>query len=148
MRGTLGGLRDIEVPVTELNGLAIAPRCAIIVENLETGLALPDIPDTVAFMRLGNAVSLLSSLTWLRDCSMLYWGDIDTHGFVILNRPLPVHRLQWPDSAPAFPRRMRQSDDSRRDLECRRAGNHQLPHRGNHQNAGATPLAPPRRIIA
>lgn len=86
LRGTLGGLRDIEVPVTELNGLAIAPRCAIIVENLETGLALPDIPDTVAFMRLGNAVSLLSSLTWLRDCSMLYWGDIDTHGFVILNR--------------------------------------------------------------
>jgi hypothetical protein len=37
-------------------------------------------------MRLGNAVSLLSGLTWLHDCSTLYWGDIDTHGFGILNR--------------------------------------------------------------
>lgn len=86
LRSTLGGLRDIEAPVTELSELAIAPKRAIIVENLETGLALPDIPGTVAFMRLGNAVSLLSGLTWLQNCSTLYWGDIDTHGFVILNR--------------------------------------------------------------
>ena len=86
LRSMLGGLRDIEAPVTELSELAITPKRVIIVENLETGLALPEIPDTVAFMRLGNAVSLLSGLTWLQDCSMLYWGDIDTHGFVILNR--------------------------------------------------------------
>ena len=86
LRSMLGGLKDIEAPVTELSELAIAPKRAIIVENLETGLALPDIPDTVAFMRLGNAVSLLSGLTWLQKCSTLYWGDIDTHGFVILNR--------------------------------------------------------------
>ena len=70
--------------MTELRELTIAPKRAIIVENLETGLALPDIPATVAFMRLGNAVSLLSELPWLHDCTALYWGDIDTHGFVIL----------------------------------------------------------------
>lgn len=86
LRHTIGGLRDIEVPVTELRELLIAPKNIIIVENLETGLALPDIPGTVAFMRLGNAVSLLSRLPWLHGCTTLYWGDIDTHGFVILNR--------------------------------------------------------------
>lgn len=40
LRSMLGGLRDIEAPVTELSELAIAPKRAIIVENLETGLAL------------------------------------------------------------------------------------------------------------
>lgn len=86
LRNMLGGLRDIEAPVTELRELPIAPKRAIIVENLETGLALPDIPGTIAFMRLGNAVGLLSEIPWLHDCTTLYWGDIDTHGFAILNR--------------------------------------------------------------
>ncbi len=86
LRMAIGGLRDIEVPVAELSELPIAPRHAIIVENLETGLALPDMPATVAFMRLGNAVSLLAEVPWLHTCNLLYWGDIDTHGYAILNR--------------------------------------------------------------
>lgn len=86
LRMAIGGLRDIEVPVAELSELPIAPRHAIIVENLETGLALPDMPATVAVMRLGNAVSLLAEVSWLRTCDLLYWGDIDTHGYAILNR--------------------------------------------------------------
>lgn len=36
-------------------------------------------------MKLGNAVSTLSQLPWIRDARGLYWGDIDTHGFAILN---------------------------------------------------------------
>ena len=86
LRRKVGGLKDIEAPLTELAELSIEPQRAIIVENLETGLALPDIEATVAFMRLGNAVNLLAELPWLRNCRTVYWGDIDTHGYAILNR--------------------------------------------------------------
>ncbi|MRR49666.1 MAG: DUF3322 and DUF2220 domain-containing protein [Rhodocyclaceae bacterium] len=86
LRKCVGGLKDIEVSVSELAQLSINPKAILIVENLETGLALPDMDGVVAFMRLGNAVSLLSELPWLRGCSVAYWGDIDTHGYAILNR--------------------------------------------------------------
>lgn len=86
LRQGLGGLGDIEAPVAELAALPIAPKAVVVVENLETGLALPDLPGTVAIMRLGNAVSALGSLPWLPEQSVIYWGDIDTHGFAILDR--------------------------------------------------------------
>lgn len=86
LRRTLGGLCDIEVPVAELSLLNITPSVAIVVENVNTGIALPDIPGAVAFMGLGNAVSVLGGLPWLQDIDALYWGDIDTYGFLILER--------------------------------------------------------------
>lgn len=86
LRGLVGGIGDIEAPVADLGQLSISPRHVVIVENLETGLAIPDIPDTVLVMKLGNAVSALEALPWLQDANVLYWGDIDSHGFAILNR--------------------------------------------------------------
>lgn len=86
LRRVVGGICDIEAPAAELAALPIAPRTVVIVENLETGLALPDVPDAVAIMRLGNAVSVLGLLPWLRASKVVYWGDIDTHGFAILDR--------------------------------------------------------------
>lgn len=58
----------------------------MIVENLETGLALPDVANTVLVMKLGNAVSALGALPWLQSADVVYWGDIDSHGFAILDR--------------------------------------------------------------
>lgn len=86
LRSLVGGLSDIEAPVGELGRLPISPVTVVIVENLETGLALPDIANTVLVMKLGNAVSALEALPWLRTAEVLYWGDIDTHGFAILDR--------------------------------------------------------------
>lgn len=80
-----GGLRDIEAPLTDVNGLDLQPQSVLVVENLETGLALPNLPGRVAFMKLGLAVGLLAEVAWLRDVPITYWGDIDTHGFAILN---------------------------------------------------------------
>jgi len=86
LRSLVGGLGDIEAPVGELGRLPISPVAVVIVENLETGLALPDVANTVLVMKLGNAVSALEALPWLRTAEVLYWGDIDTHGFAILGR--------------------------------------------------------------
>lgn len=87
LRQHVGGLVDLELPVDQLAGLAIAPRAVLIVENLETGLALPDMPGVVAVMKLGAAVKLAAELKWLAAARcVVYWGDIDTFGFEILNR--------------------------------------------------------------
>lgn len=90
LRRGVGGLTDLEAPVAELAALPIAPKAVVIVENLETGLALPDLPGVVAIMRLGNAVSALGVLSWLPEQDVVYWGDIDTHGFAILDRARKV----------------------------------------------------------
>ena len=86
LRARVGGLRDIEAPLAELALLQVAPTSIVIVENQETGMALPDIAGTVAIMRLGNAVSVLQAIPWLQGTKAVYWGDIDTHGFAILDR--------------------------------------------------------------
>jgi hypothetical protein len=111
LRERVGGLCDIEAPIGELAALPIEPKAVVIIENLETGLSLPDLPGTVAIMRLGNAVSVLHVLPWLQRPEIVYWGDIDTHGFAILDRArrvmpqlrsalmdeatLVTHRLLW-----------------------------------------------------
>ncbi|HVZ31067.1 MAG TPA: DUF2220 domain-containing protein, partial [Polyangiaceae bacterium] len=37
-------------------------------------------------MKLGAAVGTLAAIPWLRGVPAVYWGDLDTHGFVILDR--------------------------------------------------------------
>lgn len=87
LRRLVGGLRDVEAPASDLAALPVAPASVVIVENQEMGLALPDMTGAMALMKLGNAVSALDALPWLRGAkAMVYWGDIDTHGFAILDR--------------------------------------------------------------
>jgi len=87
LRARVGGLCDMEVPIAELAKLQLEPSISLVVENLNTGIALPDIDGAVAFMGLGLAVDQLNAIGWLRSASRhLYWGDLDTHGFAILAR--------------------------------------------------------------
>ncbi|CAM5796928.1 Wadjet anti-phage system protein JetD domain-containing protein [Rhizobacter fulvus] len=86
LRLRFNGMRDVEAPLDQWRDSPVPARRIIIVENKETGLAFPDIEGAIVFMRLGNAVSVLSTLPWLRECQAVYWGDIDTHGLFILNQ--------------------------------------------------------------
>jgi hypothetical protein len=45
----------------------------------------------VALYGGGYGFSSLRDASWLRDCRVLYWGDIDTHGFRILDQLRAVH---------------------------------------------------------
>lgn len=86
LRQLVGGLADIEAPLADLCALPLRPSRVLVVENQETGVALPDLPGTVVFMRLGNAVNVLGDVPWLRETPVTYWGDLDTYGFAILAR--------------------------------------------------------------
>jgi hypothetical protein len=63
----------------------IKPRRVLIVENLINFLTLPKIPDGIGVFGGGFAVHLLREVQWLNQCDVIYWGDIDAHGFEILS---------------------------------------------------------------
>ncbi len=86
LRSIVGGLGDMGIPLQDAASLNLPVRQAIVVENLQTGLAFTDIPGTVLVMGLGYHVSCLGRLPWLRDIPSWYWGDLDSHGFAILHR--------------------------------------------------------------
>lgn len=70
----------------ELARLRIAPRTAIIVENEITYLSLEVPDDGIVIWGKGFEVDRVGRLPWLTDIDVTYWGDIDTHGFAILDR--------------------------------------------------------------
>ncbi len=86
LRAACGGLGDIEAPLPEIARLELPLRAAFIVENLQTGLAFDDLPDSLVFMKQGYDVAVFSDIPWLRGLPLFYWGDIDTHGLAILAR--------------------------------------------------------------
>lgn len=85
LRDSVGGLRDILAPQSELAALTWAPRTTLFVENLACAYSLPDLESTVAVVGLGRAISLGAVLPWIHRTRTLYWGDLDTHGLEILS---------------------------------------------------------------
>ena len=86
LRQRVGSLHDISVPWEQLAELYFPANNVFIVENLQTGLAFDDLPGSVVIMQLGYGVEVLGRLPWVAKANCVYWGDLDTHGFAILNR--------------------------------------------------------------
>jgi len=79
---------DLSLPVDQLAHLLaehIKPRRILIVENLTNFLSLPKTPNGIGIFGGGFAVHLLRDVQWLNHCDVVYWGDIDAHGFEILS---------------------------------------------------------------
>jgi hypothetical protein len=87
----LGGARDITVTAEAFSTLQLPVHTVIATENQVNFLALPERPGTLALNGAGYGFSSLRDATWLRDCEVLYWGDIDTHGFRILDQLRAAH---------------------------------------------------------
>ncbi|MGW4249722.1 Wadjet anti-phage system protein JetD domain-containing protein, partial [Nocardia sp. NPDC004722] len=85
------GFAELTVRLNELASRPPDADTVVIVENEVTYLALPEIPRTLAIFGGGYALSRLDTLTWLSDRRIRYWGDIDTHGFAILDRLRASH---------------------------------------------------------
>jgi len=85
-RHRIGGLSDVATPIAEFDTLALGVRRIFITENEINGLAFPDLPDSAVIFGLGYGIDGLAGIAWLKEKSIHYWGDIDTHGFAILDR--------------------------------------------------------------
>jgi hypothetical protein len=76
----------MSVRVAELTEPPDGVTRVYVVENEVTYLAVPVPAATMVIFGAGYAVSVLEPLGWLAGLDVVYWGDIDTHGFAILNR--------------------------------------------------------------
>ena len=57
----------------------------VVTENEVNFLTLPPLSGTLALFGAGYGFAELGALGWLAERDVLYWGDIDTHGFAILD---------------------------------------------------------------
>jgi len=82
----IGGLHDLTVPLAQFIALAPPARRIYVTENEINMLAFPPLADAMVMFGGGYAIDRLRDIGWLRDRELIYWGDIDTHGFAILDR--------------------------------------------------------------
>ena len=81
------GLSDLQVPADEFATLDQAGvEQVFITENDINGLAFPDITKSMVVFGLGYGLERLSKAGWLSGKTIYYWGDIDTHGFAMLDQ--------------------------------------------------------------
>ncbi|CUI07216.1 DUF3322 domain-containing protein [Massilia antarctica] len=98
----IGGLSDLAVPLAQFAALQTNARRVFITENEINGLAFPALPDAMVIFGGGYGVERLADVPWLVTREVVYWGDIDTHGFAILDRlraAIPHARSILMDSA-------------------------------------------------
>lgn len=82
----VAGFTDLTVRVDELRERPLPVSTVFVLENELTFLAFPDVPDAAVVFGGGYGVPRLAGLPWLAERAVHYWGDLDTHGFAILDR--------------------------------------------------------------
>jgi hypothetical protein len=105
------GLPDVTLDATSFATLALPIDQVFITENETNFLAFPRVERAVVVFGAGYGWEALARAAWLHRCRVHYWGDIDTHGFAILDQlrghfphvasflmdrdTLLAHRLHW-----------------------------------------------------
>lgn len=84
--GGYRGFSELSIRAEEFMSAPAGIRRAYVIENETTYLAFPVPAAATVIFGGGYAVPVLEPLGWLADLDVVYWGDIDTHGFAILNR--------------------------------------------------------------
>lgn len=83
----LNNATDISLTVSEFHNFHSHCDNIFVAENLMNFLTLPPLTKTIAIWSGGGFnVSYLRDITWLKSKRFYYWGDIDAHGFQILNQ--------------------------------------------------------------
>lgn len=105
------GLPDITLDAASFAALALPLARVFITENETNFLAFPPMQKAIVIFGAGYGWESLARAAWLHGCDLRYWGDIDTHGFAILDQlrshfvhvasflmdreTLLAHRAQW-----------------------------------------------------
>lgn len=79
-------LSEIVAHADEAASLRVRPAAALVVENEISYLSVPVPPGGVVVWGKGFEVDRAGRLPWLVGIDVRYWGDLDTHGFAILDR--------------------------------------------------------------
>ncbi|MBK7962217.1 MAG: hypothetical protein IPK04_14175 [Bdellovibrionales bacterium] len=79
------GFTDVSIPLSQLIEREIPCQLVCIVENKINALAMPPISGAIVIFGAGYGIAKVEKALWLRNKKILYWGDIDTHGFSILS---------------------------------------------------------------
>ncbi|MGD9160182.1 MAG: DUF2220 family protein [Desulfobacteraceae bacterium] len=82
--------QDITVTAESFSGLELPVSKIFITENEINFLSFPDTADSIVIFGAGYGFDNLATASWLKEKIIFYWGDIDTHGFAILNQ-LRIH---------------------------------------------------------
>jgi hypothetical protein len=106
-----GVLSDIALDATSFAALTLPVERVFITENETNFLAFPEVAGSIVIFGAGYGWEALARAVWLHRCQLLYWGDIDTHGYAILDQfrgsfpgtasflmdreTLLAHRLHW-----------------------------------------------------
>ena len=77
---------DISLSISDFEQLDLASYRCFVTENKMNFLTLPFLPDSFAIFGKGYAVQALKATAWLHRCPIVYWGDLDAHGFEILSQ--------------------------------------------------------------
>lgn len=80
------GLADISLDADSFSALSLPVEQVFITENEVNFLAFPALEKSLIIFGAGYGWQALSQAQWLHRCTLRYWGDIDTHGFAILDR--------------------------------------------------------------
>lgn len=80
------GMSDLTVMCSEFAQLTLPIKRVFITENEINFLAFPHVPDSLVLFGSGYGFDTLAQAGWLRHKEIVYWGDIDSHGFAILDQ--------------------------------------------------------------
>lgn len=84
---------DITLDVDSFRALRCGVTRIFVTENETNFLAFPAVARSLVLFGAGYGFEVLDGNTWLQQCQLYYWGDIDTHGFAILDQL----RARFPD---------------------------------------------------
>ena len=80
------GNADITLDSASFAHLDPTASRVFITENEINYLAFPQVQDSLLIFGAGYGFEALGQAAWLTRCQVFYWGDIDTHGFAILDQ--------------------------------------------------------------
>ena len=77
--------QDVTLDAASFAALHTGVSRVFITENEINFLAFPRVREGMVIFGAGYGFETLGRAPWLRRCRLHYWGDIDTHGFAILD---------------------------------------------------------------
>lgn len=83
---SIQGLSDVAITSEEFAQIALPIKRVFVTENEINFLSFPDVADGLMLFGGGYGFEHLAQADWLRQTEIFYWGDIDTHGFAILDQ--------------------------------------------------------------